>query len=154
MLIYLIRCLFVALTLYPNSIVTININSDKWCFDWVVIITWCYHLSKSTIYLIFILRIEMAFGDSAFQYQKWVFYVYYALLLGFTVLWSICDVLFTNGIWDVQGDQLVCQSRYATWGVLISGFFDIILSLMPLYLFNKPLYKMARKVETMPTSLT
>ena len=106
-----------------------------------------YHAIKTVLYFIFILRIKMAFDQSAFKYSNTVIYSYFSMLFCFIIIFIIGDLIFTNSRWQYDSSDIPrCQSIFPLWGALLTVLSDIILSLIPLYLtFTRPLYILCQK---------
>ena len=139
------------LTVNPHFL-SLNTSNDEFCVWASKFFTVAHHTTKSMIYLIFILRIKMAFDQSAFKYSNTVIYSYFSVLFCFIITFLIGDLFFTGGEWQHNSsDVSKCRPIYPPWGGFLTGIFDIILSFIPLYLFIKPLYIMSQNDDLTQT---
>ena len=142
-----VQKLLYLLFLYPESI---NITSENTfaCAARSIALVLLYHLSKLAMYTVFILRIKMIFKDGKFQYSNKIFQGYYLILAVSAIIMVVGDL---GGGVDGQWIDNQCTGIYKAWGAVASGILDFMLSIIPLYLFIKPLYILLKQAQNNET---
>ena len=101
----------------------------------------CYHYSKFSVYYIFVLRVQIAFYDSQFQYSRKIIIGFY-IWITFLFLVAIGgDFLQIRGDWTYyeKEDIYWCQIYVEIWGVIFTTFVDIITAISLMIMFVRPL---------------
>eukprot|EP01084_Bolivina_argentea_P198183 339438_1 len=102
-----------------------------------------WHTGKTTMYFIFYSRLQLAFYDTAFQYSNKTMYGLLFLICNFWFSCMIGDAFEILGElrYDSYYNIWWCQQYVPLWGCIVTPIYDGLISLLCLYLFISPLYK-------------
>ena len=99
-------------------------------------------LSKSSLYLMLLIRIRLIYADTKYAYSTYTIYPLYAILL------SILSVSFYASFFDIESsynsNKEWCHTKLPTFEVIVVAVFDFILSLACIILLFKPLHTITR----------
>ena len=105
--------------------------------------------SKSLIYYIYVLRLKIAYKDSAYQYSKRVIYSLFIAITLYILFTIFIGFAAVRGGWiyDAHEDIYWCQIYGKMWVAAIVGFFDTTIQILCLVLFIKPLRHILKASE-------
>eukprot|EP01084_Bolivina_argentea_P145902 255602_1 len=118
------------------------------------ICTLVYHICRVTLYAIFILRVHVSFLNSAYQYSnKLIISPLLCIILFYFAFAIYADTIHVTGTYNYKLNY--CVAIHSEWGVMLSGFLDVSLSIITLILFIRPLIKLRKyKGSNYPSSNT
>eukprot|EP01084_Bolivina_argentea_P163779 284866_1 len=112
------------------------IASPTICQPFTIIQNVCWIFTKLCIYNVIIVRLQISFSGSVYQYNYKVF------ICGYSFVNIICIICIIGSIFDVESLHFItgwCLFIIPTWIILLPCCMDIICSICTLYLFIKPL---------------
>eukprot|EP01083_Nonionella_stella_P090824 253800_1 len=102
-----------------------------------------WHCGKTTMYIIFYARIQFAFYDTSFAYSNKISHGLLFLIFNFWLSCMVGDAFEILG--DLRYDSYYgtywCQQLVPLWGCIATPVYDGFISILCLYLFVRPLYK-------------
>eukprot|EP01084_Bolivina_argentea_P044431 81750_1 len=107
-----------------------------------------YDTAKASLYYAFVMRIEIAFYKSTYEYPKILMYILKCLAICFILVMGTCDIFFSFATYEVISISNNSNFNYAvgyteTHFVTFQLIFDPLFSALTMYLFIKPLYKLS-----------
>eukprot|EP01084_Bolivina_argentea_P271610 462212_1 len=147
-ILHFLTILFMCFSFITIFLLTLNIWSifplyyD--CDTIVYVLCLAFHLSKSVFYFILIVRLQVAFGTSAFGYSRCQINSLFAFVGIYTIFVLVGTPFVVYGKW-VTDPHNWCHihisegSMYISIGILVWIIMDMLISIWLLYLFQKPI---------------
>ena len=116
-------------------------------FEWIT-----NQYCRALLYLVVIARINLAFHNSAYKYNKKFLYFLYFTVIAFAAIFGVLDIMYVKGEEsnDINKDNApkhTCNSIIPSWIVTSALIFDILFTLLCSYLFIFPLIKIVRNLN-------
>eukprot|EP01084_Bolivina_argentea_P130892 231072_1 len=118
-------------------------NSDT-CQPITITQNICWIFTKLCIYHVLIIRLQISFWGSAYDYNRKI------MLCAYCCVTIICFICIIGSIIDVDSTYFVtgwCLFIIPTWLILLPCALDVICSLFALYLFLKPLKRTLKDIN-------
>eukprot|EP01084_Bolivina_argentea_P154240 268899_1 len=150
-LIFLTNISILAFLLHGSSVGLIRFNiypsNDTFCIWMTRINIAIYHCSRCAFYALLITRIQISFKNSIYKYNiKLIITLFIIIFIFFLVAITSNLVLHqASAYYDEQ--NACCVAIYASWGIIVSGSFDFIYSIICLILFIRPLLKLRKQCQ-------
>ena len=149
MILHSLTLLFIIFSFIVILILTLNIWSifpmSYSCDQIVYILCISFHCTKSIFYCILITRLQVAFGTSAYGYSNCQIYFLYSFVIIYTIFICIGTPFLIYGTW-LNDPYNWChvhifenKGAYVPIGVLSWIIMDMLISIVLLYLFQKPI---------------
>lgn len=125
-----------------------SVYPDSWSCDIIEKISvMLYHLGKTFVYTILILRVKIAFHGSTYMTDggivQYGVYMIDFLLISFFIVAMVGDVMeITGTLWylnEADGLYYCLLDEMATWGIVFFGVLDFVLSVLCVSVFIYPL---------------
>eukprot|EP01084_Bolivina_argentea_P067844 123506_1 len=116
--------------------------TDKDCRLKWNLMAFSVHLTKFNLYLLFITRIYNAFLDSAYGYSRRTLIALYIYIIVYLIIATFNDFYFLDGAMDETNH--ICEPIIPFVSMISTLFFDLSLSILSVFLFARPLYKLMR----------
>ena len=120
----------------------------KYCGYYMNMSPLFWHTTKNLMYYLFVSRIAIAFNDSVYQYSPMIIR---GMFMVITIWWIFAiygDIVHVYGEWmEEPNGGWWCETYLASYGVPISFGVDIIISIICLYLFVRPLFLLLRESQ-------
>ena len=108
---------------------------------WIAIIQMTlYQYTRSSLYLLIVTRLPLAFNDSAFSYSTCLIITLYSIVIIYTIAATIVNIFYIDGTWG----QYFCIWEVKQFILIEMIIFDLIFGVVTLYLFTIPLVKIMR----------
>ena len=107
----------------------------------------CYDIAKASLYYSFLIRIQIAFYNSSYQYSKHLLNACKVLVISFILVMGTCDIFFSFTEYEEYSDghtnyTLFAQGYTGYEFLLFQIVFDPFFTVLTLVLFMRPLYKL------------